>query len=793
MRVKLEWLNELVNINDVPTKQLVDTLSLYSTEIESVERVLSGTNLCVGHVLTCENHPDSDHLHITTVDVGTEVLQIVCGAPNIKAGMDVIVAKIGAVLPGDFKIKKSKIRGVESFGMICSLEELGMEKKYVPQEYQDGIYYFTKEVAPGDNPLKLLNFEDDILELGLTPNRSDMLSMLGVAYEVAAVYNRKVNVPSCEYTQTKKAGKEVCVQVETEKCPLYYAKRIENIKIGKSPEWLSSRLIAFGIRPINNAVDITNYILALFGQPLHAFDADKLGDKILVRQALDGEEFVTLDNIKRTLCADDIVITDGEKPVCLAGVMGGINSGISGDTKNVILEAAIFDPIAIRKTYKKQDLRSEAAIRYEKGLDANRTILALNYACYLFKTLCEADIIDGVNVVNNINCEDKVIKVTEEYISSYLGVQITKEEIISICNRLGFTVNDDLEIKVPSRRKDIAIKADIAEEVGRLHGYEHLPSTLPQTSSCGELTKFQKDRRTIRTCATNLGLVEAVNYSLCENNNEFKYLTKENSVDIELLLPISQERKVLRRNLVNSLLENVGYVFNRKINSCAYFELGKVYYKENDSYVEEEHIAFAMSGVLSQILWQGKQEKVDFFTLKGIVNNVFEKVDITLDYQKMENVQNELHPLRSAFILYNNEKVGYIGMLHPKYAMDKDLKDVYVCEVNLSKLIGKDKEVKIYTPVSKVPSVERDLAFVLPKSVSSGQLVSEIKKTDSKTISSVAIFDVYEGEKVAPDQKSIAFKVVFTSNETLTDDVINSKVNKIIKNVEKNLNGGLRA
>lgn len=792
MRVKLEWLNELVKIDDVSTKELVDTLSLYSTEIESVEHVLSGTNLVIGHVLTCENHPDSDHLHITTVDVGEEVLQIVCGAPNIKKDMYVIVAKIGAVLPGDFKIKKSKIRGVESYGMICSLEELGMEKKYVPSEYQDGIYFFTKEVKPGDDPLKAMNFDDDILELGLTPNRSDMLSMLGVAYEVGAVYDRKVNIPTCNYQEVDKDEK-VEVKVDTDKCSLYYAKRIDNIKIKKSPEWLSSRLIAFGIRPINNAVDITNYILALFGQPLHAFDADMLGNKIVVRQAYEKEEFVTLDNIKRTLSKEDIVITDGNKPVCLAGVMGGIETGVKENTKSIILEAAIFDPIAIRKTYKAQDLRSEAAIRYEKGLDPKRTKLALDYACYLFETLCEAEIVKGVGVVDNTKVENKVITITKEYVSSYLGVEITKEEIISICNRLGFEVNDKLEIIVPSRRGDIQIKADIVEEIGRLHGYEHLPSTLPMTSSFGELTLFQKERRILRGVATDLGLVESVNYSLCENNKEFTHLYKENAQDIELLLPISKDRKVLRRNLVNSLLENVSYVFNRKQNSCAFFELGKVYYKNEEKYVEEEHIAFAISGVLSQTMWQGKQEKADFFTLKGIINTIFSKVDVTFDYQKMEENQGQLHPLRAGNILFNGKVVGFIGMLHPKYAMEHDLENVYVAEVDITSLLGKEKEVKLYTPVSKVPSVERDLAIVLPKEVSASDLVNEIKKVDQKLISSVTIFDVYEGEKIEKNQKSIALKVVFTFNETLTDDIINNKVNKIIKNIEKNLNGGLRA
>ena len=334
MKVKLDWLNELVDLSGLTTEDIVNKLSLYSTEIEGVEKILFGTNLTIGHVLTCVDHPDSDHLHVCTVDVGDEVLQIVCGAPNIKADMYVIVAKVGCELPGDFKIKKSKIRGVESFGMICSLQELGLEKKYVPEEYAEGIYYFVKDVKAGDNPLEKLCFEGDVLELGLTPNRSDLLSMLGVAYEVSAVFEREMKALEYSYTEDGEEN-NVNLSVDTDKCSLYYAKVIKDIKIKKSPDWLISRLIAFGIRPINNAVDITNYILALFGQPLHAFDYDKLGNTIKVRNAYDKEEMMTLDNNKRVLETTDIVITDGEKPVAVAGVMGGLGTSVDENTKNI--------------------------------------------------------------------------------------------------------------------------------------------------------------------------------------------------------------------------------------------------------------------------------------------------------------------------------------------------------------------------------------------------------------------------------------------------------------------------
>ena len=791
MKVKLDWLNELVDLSGLTTEDIVNKLSLYSTEIEGVEKILFGTNLTIGHVLTCVDHPDSDHLHVCTVDVGDEVLQIVCGAPNIKAGMNVIVAKVGCELPGDFKIKKSKIRGVESFGMICSLQELGLEKKYVPEEYAEGIYYFVKDVKAGDNPLEKLCFEGDVLELGLTPNRSDLLSMLGVAYEVSAVFEREMKALEYSYTEDGDDN-NVNLSVDTDKCSLYYAKVIKDIKIKKSPDWLISRLIAFGIRPINNAVDITNYILALFGQPLHAFDYDKLGNTIKVRNAYDKEEMMTLDNNKRVLETTDIVITDGEKPVAVAGVMGGLGTSVDENTKNILIEAAIFDPQSVRDTYKRLDLRSEAAIRFEKGIDPVRTKLALDYTCYLYQTLCEAKICKGVDVVKQSEPVLKQIQITPEYISKYLGVEISKEEIINICNRLKFEVSDDLVVTVPSRRLDISIKADMVEEIGRIYGYEKLPLTLPKSDIAGKLSKAQKNRKQIRKTSIALGLTEAVNLSLREHNNEFTYLFDKEAQDVELLMPISTERKVLRRNLVNSLLENVAYVFNRKQKNVAFFETGKVYYKKDEEYVEEEHLAIAMSGVLSSTLWQGKLEVVDFFTIKGVLNSVLNSININLDYEKIDVEMNEMHPLRTAKLTYNNKVVGFIGMLHPKYAQVNSLQNVYVAEVNIHDLIRDEKEIKHYVPVSKVPSVERDLAIVVKKDISSGDLVNTIYNVDKKLISDVKVFDLYVGDKIGADEKSLAFKIVFTSNETLTDDVINSKVNKILKQIEKNYNGVLR-
>ena len=797
MRVKLNWLNELVDLSDLTTKEIVDTLSLHSTEIESVERVVSGTNLVIGHVLTCVDHPDSDHLHITTVDVGAETLQIVCGAPNIKAGLDVIVALVGAELPGGLKIKKAKVRGVESNGMICSLAELGMEKKYIDEEYADGIYYFTRDVKPGSDALAELGFEDDVLELGLTPNRGDLMSMLGVGYEVSAVFNRPLFIPTAKAKECDCLNKDLIdVKVETDKCLTYYAKVIKDVKIKKSPDWLISRLIAFGIRPINNAVDITNYILALFGQPLHAFDYKLLGKKVLVRNAKENEELITLDGIKRSLLPTDIVITDGKKPVALAGVMGGESTAINDDTKDIVLEAAVFDPISIRKTYTRLDLRSESSVRFEKGVDLNRTKYALDYACFLFQELCDAKIASGDVVDGITRVEPKEIKVNSTYVSNYLGINISSDNIVDIMERLGFDANsdkDEILIRVPNRRPDITIKQDIIEEVGRIHGYAELPVTLPSTPLAGRLTNYQKRRRELKHALTYRGLVESINYSLRENNNEFTYLFEEGDKDIELLMPISSERKILRRYLVPSMLDNVNYAFNRKINDVAIFEIGKVYNINDGKYNEKEHLAIALAGSFTSTLWKGANETVDFYLLKGIINSAFSSLDIEFTYLPIDKEVKEMHPLRTAKILWNDKTVGYIGELHPKYAQDKELKGVYVAEIDVHEILGIKVQEKLYKPITKVPSVERDLALVAKKEVLAYDIIKTIKDVDKKLISDVILFDLYEGEKIASGLKSIALRVIFTSNETLTDDIVNNKVNKILKTLEKNLGVTLRA
>lgn len=512
MRVKLEWLNELVDIEGLSIEEIVEKLSLYSTEVETVEKLVNATNLVIGYVKECVKHENSDHLSVCKVDIGSEVLQIICGAPNVKAGQHVIVALNGAVLPNGLKIKKTKIRGVESNGMICSLLELGIEKKYVNEENQSGIYVFKDEVKVGSDALKALNLDDYIIELGLTPNRGDLLSMLGVAIEVSAVFNRQLKPLAFSIPKEESLGK-LSVISETDKSLVYFGKVFKNVEIKRSPTWLISRLIAFGIRPINSVVDVTNYILALFGQPLHAFDYNKLGEKILVRNAHKDEEILTLDNVKRKLREDDIVITNGVKPVAIAGVMGGKDTEVDENTTSIVLEAAVFDSKSVRNTSQRLGLRSDSSIRFEKGVDLNRTRFALNYASYLLQEIAGAKV--GETVVDKeVSLPPRRIKITEKDIESKLGIFINKETIKVLLERLKFAVTDNLEVIIPTRRNDILIKEDVIEEIGRLYGYHHLPITLPKTDSIGGLNHIQEVRRTIKSTLLGLGLNENITYSL---------------------------------------------------------------------------------------------------------------------------------------------------------------------------------------------------------------------------------------------------------------------------------------
>ena len=799
MRVKLEWLNELVDLTGLSLEEIVNTVSLYSIEVEGVEKLVHASDIVIGHVLTKEPHPDSDHLNLLTVDVKDEVLNIVCGAPNVEKGQYVIIAKIGCELDG-FTIKKSKIRGYESCGMCCSLQELGIEKKYVEEKYANGIYYFEDKVEVGMEASKALNLHDPVIELGLTPNRGDLLSMLGVAYEMSAVFNRPLKPLAFELARTNDSKQEeIKIDIETPNCIAYYGQLIKNINLKPSPRWLSSRLIAFGIRPINNSVDITNYILALFGQPLHAFDYDKVGNHILVKNGKQNDEFVTLDKEKRVLADYDIMITDGTNNLCLGGIMGGLDSEVTENTKNILLEAAVFDPATIRKTATRLNLHSEASQRYERGVDVNRTKLALDYACYLFKELCDAEIINKPGFNGTKEIQDKEIKLTVEDVNSLLGTNITKAEITKILESLNFKVKEDLTVLVPNRRPDITIKEDLVEEVARVYGYDKLPLTHPVDDSLGKHNLTQKKTKIIRNTLLGLGLDNVVTYSLVSEaeNKLFNINHDVEAENIELLMPLTEDRKILRKGLVPSLLNVTKYNFSRKNKDVNIFEISKVYYKtageiNASNKYEKTVLAGALANEFSSTLWKGQKEIVDFYLVKGLLEELAVQLNTKFEFVKEEKVCDEMHPNRTASILWNNKKIGFIGQIHPKYAHDNDLDNVYVFELLIDELINEPEVINRYVPVNKLPNVERDIALVMKKDVPSSEVIACILKSDKQYLTNAYVFDLYEGEKINEDEKSLAIKLVFSSNEPLTEDVISAKVKRILKDLQYKLNITLR-
>lgn len=796
MIVSYNWLKELLKLN-VPAKKLAEEMSLYSVEIESFSKLIEATNLVVGYVKEKKPHENSDHLNICQVNFGSYDLQIVCGAPNVDEGQHVIVALPGAVLPGG-TIKKSMIRGVESNGMICSLQELGLDSKYVPEKYAHGIYVLGEDAVPGSNALTYLGLDDYTIELGLTPNRMDLLSMRGVAKDIKAMYNLE-EIP-LQYTLHEtdvKATDEITVQLETRNCYSYYARVIKDVEIKESPNFIKARLIASGIRPINNVVDITNYILMLFGQPLHSFDQDQLGNKIVVRRAYEGEKTITLDNNERVLNHSDIVITDGERTVCVAGVMGCKNTEVTNETKNIVLESAVFRPLSIRRTSSRLGLRSEASIRYERGVDLNQSLEAVNYACYLLEKYAGGKVLKGYVHQGIEQIEDKEIILTEQFIEDYLGIHIPMRRIDEICRSLSFQteVNDkEIKVFVPNRRLDITIKQDLVEEIARIYGYDKLNETIPSMNVSGGLTEIQKSRRTVRHIFSVLGWNECITYSLISPKyiDEFLFPSLQHQEPIVLSHPMSEEHSVLRKSLLPSLIHVVKYNEARKMTNNAFFEIAKKYYSCNNMTYEENLFSGIITGETPKTMWKGNHEKVDFFYVKGVLDTLFTKLRIHVKYIPLDEDIKELHPKRTAKIIYNNQIIGFVGELHPKYAKDNNLEEVYVFEICLDTITSTPLDVKSFTPISKVPSVERDLALVMDIHQPIGEIIEAIQKSD-KMISSVKVFDLYMDEKTLNHKKSVAVRITLESDETLTEEVISSKMKRILKSLEYRYQISLRA
>lgn len=786
MRVSDKWLRELVDIDVDINKYAIDMLNV-GNEYDSINEVCPANNLVIGKVLTKRPHPDSDHLNICEVDLGDGVYQIVCGAPNVDVNQKVIVARVGAVLPGGV-IKQSTIRGIESSGMICSLVELGLESKYVSEEDKKGIHILSDDAIVGMDAKEYLGLDDKYVDYELTANRSDLLNMLGMSYEIGAIYNKKVNMPKYVLNEINESVKDyIKIENKTDNCYAYMSRIVKNVVIKESPMFIKSRLMSMGIRPINNVVDISNYVMLLYGQPLHFFDLDKVGNKIIIRQASNNEEITTLDNIKRTLKETDIVIANETEPLALAGVMGGLSSEVEDYTKNILIESAIFNPYNIRYT-SKEILRSEASIRFEKGIDPNRTIEALNYAAYLLNKYASGEVLSDVVGFNNKDLSYKEIEITVDKINKVLGMNISKEEIGSIFDRLSFTDEIDnnlFKVKVPTRRLDISIKEDLIEEIGRIHGYAFMNDTLPVLPiKRGKRLPKNKYIKDIKNRLYSLGLNEVITYSLI--NKEEIELFKDKEFDyIKVSSPLTEDKSIMRYSLIPSLLKVADYNIARNIKDVNIFEVSKVYYNEKEL-KEENKLSILMTGTYIENTW-GTKIQSDFYTIKGVLENIINYLGLTKRYKLVvEDMPKEYHKGVSAKITIDNTCIGYIGKVHPNITK----KDIYVLELNLDTLYNiKIKDIK-FKEVPKYPSVIKDVAFILDNNTLAGEVITTIERC-SKIISDVVVFDVFNN--IEPNKKSVAFKITFQDpTKTLTDIEVTEVFNKVIDKVEKEFNAVLR-
>ncbi|PLR98089.1 phenylalanine--tRNA ligase subunit beta [Bacillus sp. T33-2] len=803
MLVSYKWLQDYVDLNGTSAEDLAEQITKSGIEVEGVEKLNEGlSGVVVGHVLECEKHPNAEKLNKCLVDLGEgEPVQIICGARNVAKGQKVAVAKVGADLPGNFKIKRAKLRGEESNGMICSLQELGIEGKLVSKEFAEGIFVFPEDTPVGEDALALLNRDDQILELGLTPNRADCLSMLGVAYEVGAILGNEVKLPEPDAeTASEQAADYISVTVDAkEDNPLYVAKVIKNVKVKPSPLWMQTRLMAAGIRPHNNIVDITNYILLEYGQPLHAFDYNRLGSKeILVRRAKNGEVIVTLDDVKRTLTEDHLIITNGMEPVALAGVMGGANSEVQADTTTVLLESAYFTGGVIRKASKDHGLRSEASARYEKGIDPARVRAAAERAAALMAEYGGGEILAGSVEADSLDVKPAVVSVTLEKINRILGTELNSTQVEEIFNRLRFeTVEDNgtFTVTVPTRRGDITIEEDLVEEVGRLFGYDNLRTTLPVGSSTpGHLTAYQQKRRTVRSYLEGAGLYQAVTYSLTSEENAAQFAL-ENRAPVQLAMPMSEDHSVLRLSIVPQLLEVLKYNTARQNDSIAVYETGAVFLSngQEDLPEEHEHVAGAVTGLWENHPWQGEKKPVDFFVLKGILEGLFAKLGLLGRIEFRQAQLDGMHPGRTAQVYLDGNALGFVGQIHPTVQKSLDLKETYAFELDLKTLLEADTPALQYAMIPRYPSITRDIALVVDKEKAAGELEKIIVEAGGSLLKEVHVFDLYEGERMEEGKKSIAFTLKYLDPEkTLTDEDVAKAHDKVLNAVKEQAGALLR-
>ena len=786
--ISLNWVKDYVDIEN----ENLDELAVKITKAGvNVEKVIKNRidNLVIGEIVECYDHPNSDHLHICKVNIGSCITQIVCGAKNVRPGIKVIVALPDCILPGNNEIKAGKIRGEESNGMICALFELGLEEKN-EENYNKGIAELETDLTPGTDANIYLGTDDTIYELDVHKHRNnDCYYHIGFAYEIASILSKKVSLPDIKHKEDKDSiSAHFDLKVETDKCPYYTAKMVKNVNIKESPEFIKKRLIAAGMRPINNVVDISNYVMLEFGQPLHFFDKDKLGNHILVRLAKENEPIKTLDGIDRKLTTNDIIITDGNKPVCIAGVMGGENTDVDENTKDILIESAIFDAIAIRYTSNRLNLKSEASIRYGKGLNYEYTNMAIERACHLLEKYADATILSGTIIHDKIDKTAKVVTFKTNEVNTLLGITLTDKDIETELDRLMFEYTkktDSFVVTIPNRRLDIdPFVNDIAEEIGRLYGYHNLVSTLPKVETRrGVYVGDVKIRKEITKRLRTLGLNETKTYTLTspEMAKLFNYDSKE---QLALPNPMSLDKSVIRTTILPSLINIYEYNKGRNIKDILLYEISKTYDK---NYTEELKVAMLIKGNYITNEWSHNSIKCDFYTLKGIVENLLNYLGFKNRYTFVKTTAPELHPGMTAKILIDREEVGIIGRVHPNYQKD----EIYVSELSVTKLYQKQIKPIKFKEATKYPEIVKDVAFVIPNEVESEIIKKQIQTSGGRLLTDITIFDLYPN--IEENKKSIAYKLTFSDpTRTLTDEEVMTVFNKIISEVTTKCNVKIR-
>ncbi|MGT2808623.1 phenylalanine--tRNA ligase subunit beta [Streptococcus iniae] len=801
MLVSYKWLKELVDL-DVTSAELAEKMSTTGIEVEGVEVPSEGlSKLVVGHVISCEDVPET-HLHLCQVDTGDDQpRQIVCGAPNVTAGINVIVAIPGARIADNYKIKKGKIRGMESLGMICSLQELGLSESIIPKEFSEGIQILPAEAKAGDSIFPYLGLDDEMIELSITPNRADALSMRGVAHEVAAIYGKSVHFPEKSLVEVEeKTEQEVEVAIESDKVLTYASRLVKNVTVAPSPQWLQNLLMNAGIRPINNVVDVTNYVLLYFGQPMHAFDFDKFqAHKVVARHARQGEKLETLDGVERDLITEDLVISVNDKAVALAGVMGGKETEIDNQSQTVLLEAAVFDGKSIRKTSGRLNLRSESSSRFEKGVNYDTVLEALDFAAAMLQELTNAQVLSGKVQAGHLPSNPVTVSTSLDYVNVRLGTALSYSDIEAIFAKLGFSISgsaSSFTVEIPRRRWDISIQADLVEEIARIYGYDQLPTTLAEAGgTAAELTLSQSLRRKIRSIAEGAGLTEIISYALTTPEKALAFAIKPSHLT-ELMWPMTNERSALRQNMISGMLDTLAYNVARKQKNLAIYEIGKVFAQTNnpkeDLPQELDTFSFAITGLVTQKDFQTQAQAVDFFYAKGILEAIFEKLDLEVTYEA-DKTLSSMHPGRTARILLEGNSIGFLGQIHPQIANDYDVPETYVAELDLTAIEEALKDSNVFVEIPKIPAVSRDIALLLDEKTSHQDILDSINSLSIKHLIAIKLFDVYAGDKIEEGKKSMAYNLTFQNpNDSLRDEEVAKYMEKITKVLEEKLGAQIR-